>query len=100
MSGTLTFTDSRGLEWTVYEIPSSRIEFDGRVVEERAAHLTFELETGDARVMRRLTEYPASWHEMSSDSLEALCERAGEAAIPSFRAESGELRRHLDELST
>ncbi len=100
MSGTLTFTDSRGLEWTVYEIPSSRIEFDGRVVEEHPAHLTFELETGDARVMRRLADYPAAWQELPSDSLEALCARAGDAAIPSFRTESGELRRHLDELST
>lgn len=100
MSAPLTFTDTRGLSWTVYELPPGRIEFDGRVVEEHPAHLTFELTTGDARVLRRVADYPADWRELSSDALETLCARAGDAAMPGFRTESGELRRHLDELST
>lgn len=100
MSGQRTFTDSRGLTWTVYELPGSRIEFDDRVVDSSPAHLTFELGTGAARVLRRVATYPSDWETLGDDALEALCDSAGGAAVPLWRAESGELRRHLDELST
>lgn len=100
MNGHRDFTDSRGLTWTVYELPGSHIEFDDRVVEESPAHLTFELGTGAARVLRRIADYPDDWRDLDEESLEALCDSAGGAAIPMWRSESGELRKHLDELST
>jgi hypothetical protein len=100
MSGERSFTDSRGLTWTVYELPRSRIEFDERLVETTPAHLTFELGTGASRVLRRVSHYPPDWRALDDEALEVLCDSAGGASIPLWRTESGELRRHLDDLST
>jgi hypothetical protein len=100
MSGQRSFIDSRGLEWAVYEVPISRIELDERLVDDTPAHLTFELGTGATRVLRRISRYPDDWRDLDPEQLEALCDAAGDAAIPTWRVESGELRRHLDELST
>ncbi|HEU4565791.1 MAG TPA: hypothetical protein VFS05_14120 [Gemmatimonadaceae bacterium] len=98
MEGTRHFTDSRGLAWTVYEVPASRIVFGDMVVDERAAHLTFEHRASGGRVCRQLRRYPADWRERPGVELEVLCNEAG----PPPHGASGEraLRGHLDDLST
>ena len=95
-----TFVDSRGLIWSAYETPARRVVFGDEVVEERAPQLTFELTLRDRTVCRKLARYPARWYELRDEELEVLCNEAGPPPSVPYGAFEGDLRDHLNELST
>jgi hypothetical protein len=100
MAPLVTFTDSRGLTWTVYEVPASRIEFDDRVVDESPAHLTFELTSGGEHLLKRLRSYPEDWRALDARRLEALCHAAGPPLHRESDRVAAETRRHIGDLTT
>ena len=95
-----TFTDVRGLTWTVYEVPASRIEFDERVVDRSPAHLTFETVVASRTVVKRLDSYPADWTRLADAELEDLCARAGPLPQHAGAAESEATRRSIEQAGT
>ena len=96
---TLSFTDTRGTTWTVYELPANQIVFDERVVDDSPAHLVFESRAGERTTLKRLRDYPGDWAQLGDADLEELCERA---TGPSAHGDvdGDELRRHLRDVST
>lgn len=69
----LTFTDSAGTEWTVFEVRRQTSEEGGRwsyLPEGFAAGwLCFESIEGK----RRLVQFPAAWRQSTDAELDALC---------------------------
>jgi hypothetical protein len=92
------FTDARGLSWSVYEMPATHVELNDEVVEDRPAHLTFELASGGRMLCRQLRHYPADWRELAEAELEVLCNEAGPPLH--LTHEEAALGGQLEDLST
>ena len=100
MNDEVTFTDTNGFAWTVYEVPGSQIVFNDELVESTRAHLAFAAATGASTLLKRLEDYPEDWRDLSPADLEELCARAGPMPTPEGGSESDETRRWVDEITT
>lgn len=91
-----TFTDSAGIEWTIFEFsdPSLRAVRPEmlRHPEYRNGWLLFQ----SATEKRRLPDFPSDWRDFSAAELEKLCARARVARGDSNTPSATELPRYRD----
>lgn len=75
------FSDERGVEWRVWDVLPERARpwVDSEFLPEyREGWLVFESSAGEKR--RLPTPFPANWHELPLEEIQALCRRAASVA--------------------
>lgn len=91
--GLRQFTDSAGVEWTVWNVTATKLHSITRTEDYlrglKAGWLCFESSEGK----RRLAEFPRHWEELDDESLERLLQGSSASLIQRADETSGEFRR-------